>query len=298
MTAKQSTKPEDAGAGRWRHGWVVGSPGSKVALDARRARQAGFLTRLVHAPGKGLMPHRPPAVAIAALLSGALIACSGGGHAGTTHPAPSAAAPSSVASTDAKRAPVVIATASQFAEETLGAQAAVKYINNELGGVDGRPLELVTCDTDGTPDRSLACAHQLLDQKPVALVGGRDGGGPAALAVYETAHLVHLGGAAVTTAEQTAAGGFRFSPFTLTFPALADFAVDRLGARRITVIASDDAVGHGLAEGLVGPALAKKGAEGSFVFYPASQTGQAAALVQAANADPDAIVAVTPPHDY
>lgn len=294
MTAKHRVRPYGAGK-RYRAGLVV-SGKTKIGLDSRQARHADRLSHLVRGWERGAIPaRRAPALAIAALLSAALAACSGGGHVGVADPAGSTVGPSTGAPTGPKPAPLVIATASQFPEETLGAQAAANYIDNELGGVDGRPLQLVTCATDGTPERSVACAHQLVDQKPVALVGGRDGGGPAALAVYEAANLVHLGGAAVTPAEQMAADGFRFSPFTLTFPALADFAVDRLGARRITVIASDDVVGHGLAEGLVGSALAKKGAEGSIVFYPANQTGQAAALGQAANGDPDAIVAVTSP---
>ena len=46
------------------------------------------------------------------------------------------------------------------------AQIRVKEINNK-GGVNGRPLQIVTCDTQGnTPTRAKACAQQLLAKNP------------------------------------------------------------------------------------------------------------------------------------
>lgn len=54
--------------------------------------------------------------------------------------------------------------------EVAAAQAAVKYVNAYLGGVAGRPVELVTCATNLTPAGGTDCANQMIAAKvPVAL---------------------------------------------------------------------------------------------------------------------------------
>jgi branched-chain amino acid transport system substrate-binding protein len=55
---------------------------------------------------------------------------------------------------------------------TVGAQMAVTYINDELGGVDGHPLKLDTCFTT-TEQQGTTCADQLLAAKvPLIATGG------------------------------------------------------------------------------------------------------------------------------
>lgn len=50
------------------------------------------------------------------------------------------------------------------------AQATVKYVNEYLGGVAGRPLQLVTCTDQTTPAGATDCANQMLAAKvPVVL---------------------------------------------------------------------------------------------------------------------------------
>ncbi len=51
--------------------------------------------------------------------------------------------------------------AGSFPEYTTGAEAAVNYINEELGGLGGRPIELDVCVMAITPDDSQRCANEL-----------------------------------------------------------------------------------------------------------------------------------------
>jgi branched-chain amino acid transport system substrate-binding protein len=44
------------------------------------------------------------------------------------------------------------------------AQATVDYINDHLGGLAGRPIELVTCETEGDPGRATDCANLLVQE--------------------------------------------------------------------------------------------------------------------------------------
>jgi branched-chain amino acid transport system substrate-binding protein len=53
----------------------------------------------------------------------------------------------------------------------IGADAAVEYVNNKLGGVNGRPIELVKCGTAGTPESSTICANNFKDSGvPLVLI--------------------------------------------------------------------------------------------------------------------------------
>ena len=49
-----------------------------------------------------------------------------------------------------------------FPEYSASARAAAEYINTELGGLGGRPIELVVCEMAITPDDSQRCANELV----------------------------------------------------------------------------------------------------------------------------------------
>ena len=53
---------------------------------------------------------------------------------------------------------------------TAGAQMAVKYINTELGGVDGHPVALKTCFITSAEEEGKTCAQQLLADKSVQVI--------------------------------------------------------------------------------------------------------------------------------
>ena len=74
--------------------------------------------------------------------------------------------------------------AGSWPELRVAAQAAVSYINTELGGLYGRPLKLDTCVTDGSPEGSTKCANQILADKPLVVVGGADTGSDASMPIY------------------------------------------------------------------------------------------------------------------
>jgi branched-chain amino acid transport system substrate-binding protein len=57
-------------------------------------------------------------------------------------------------------------------DETRAAQATVEYWNAHRGGVGGRPIELVTCETGGDPAGGTDCGNQLVSDDVVAVVFG------------------------------------------------------------------------------------------------------------------------------
>jgi len=53
---------------------------------------------------------------------------------------------------------------------TVGAQTAVKYVNAQLGGVDGHPVKLVECFVRSADEEGATCAQQFLANKSVAVI--------------------------------------------------------------------------------------------------------------------------------
>jgi branched-chain amino acid transport system substrate-binding protein len=58
-----------------------------------------------------------------------------------------------------------------FPEGDTGAEAAVKWINAELGGVGGRPIELVPCSIS-TPEDAASCGAEFANDESIDLVIG------------------------------------------------------------------------------------------------------------------------------
>ena len=55
--------------------------------------------------------------------------------------------------------------------QVVAARAVVKYANAKLGGLSGRPIELVECETKSDPTND--CGNEFASQKVLAVVGGQ-----------------------------------------------------------------------------------------------------------------------------
>jgi branched-chain amino acid transport system substrate-binding protein len=77
---------------------------------------------------------------------------------------------------DASQSPVMIGWvngqggAQEIPEATFGAQAAVKYVNAELGGIGGHPLALRTCFIASAEEEGQKCGQQLLNDSTVPVI--------------------------------------------------------------------------------------------------------------------------------
>lgn len=113
-------------------------------------------------------------------------------------------------------------------------EAAAAWVNAELGGVDGHPVEIVPCITRFDPQQSRACAERLVDEGVVVFVGGVDVMSDASIPVIEQRGLVLVGGVPATLAEQRSANVFSFSGGDPG--ALAAFMADAARAMRQHVV--------------------------------------------------------------
>jgi branched-chain amino acid transport system substrate-binding protein len=70
-------------------------------------------------------------------------------------------------------------------DELRAAEATAEYWNTHRGGVGGRPIEVVTCETGNDPAGATDCANQMVEQEVVAVGLSQSG---VADAVWEPLH--------------------------------------------------------------------------------------------------------------
>jgi branched-chain amino acid transport system substrate-binding protein len=201
--------------------------------------------------------------------------------------------------TKATGTPIVIGTINQdtgasgaFPELTAADKVAIDFINNEMNGVDGHPIELVTCNTNFSPDLSQSCAQEMVTRDVVAVVGGIDIWGTGITTLANNG-IPYVGGIPVSFDAARSDVSFQFSGGTWgAVLGMGQYATEELGAERITIIAAEfppitDSAQLGKA------AMEAAGATVTLVDVPAINADMVQALNTAAQTDPDVIIALT-----
>jgi branched-chain amino acid transport system substrate-binding protein len=173
-----------------------------------------------------------------------------------------------------------------------GVEASVRRINEDLGGVDGRPIELETCSLDGSPESAARCANELLANEPLAVVNGVDAGGNASLPIYQKADVAVVSYSArgdqatVNPSAVTLGGGF-----PLLFGAWVKFLVDDLDAKKISFLYPELVPAEAI-EGFFGAPARALGAEVKIVSYSPTAPDLTAPVSAATDSDPDVLATV------
>ncbi|MGB8652815.1 MAG: ABC transporter substrate-binding protein, partial [Mycobacteriales bacterium] len=232
---------------------------------------------------------RPRTLALVLALAATLAACTGGGS-GKDKASPSGP-PLVLGFINMQGAP-----AGSFPEAAVGARAAVAHVNDDLGGVGGRPLRLTSCTTDGTPESSQGCAQQVLAAKPVAVMSGIDLGANASVSLITRAGVPYVTGSPTLGAELTTAGAYAFTGGTAAdLLGIGDYLIERKHVRSIHVLHED-------LPGLLNSAISAAGdifrakhvSDVKLVAEKADAADFAPAVTAAAAGNPDAIVVVFP----
>jgi branched-chain amino acid transport system substrate-binding protein len=178
--------------------------------------------------------------------------------------------------------------AGSYPELSLAALAATEFINGELGGVDGRPIEIEVCNTEFSAEGSTSCGQRFVEAEVDAVLGGIDVFGNAVSTLEDNA-IPYIGGIPIsersvesTTSFQWSGGGWG------TAVAFASFAAEELDAERVSIVFADfGAITHSaeMAEAV----LDHHGVQTQLVPYPVMATDLTPALNAAAGADPDAV---------
>jgi branched-chain amino acid transport system substrate-binding protein len=178
-----------------------------------------------------------------------------------------------------------------FPELRLADEAGIEFINTELGGIDGRPLELVSCVAEFSVESSQACAQEMVSEDVEAVLGGIDIFSTGSIPVLEDNGIPFIGGIPVGSAETVSENAFIFSGGSPgAMAAFADYAIDELEAETVSVAYADfesisnAATQYGVAQ------LEAAGVEVREVEFGVLTTDFLPVITQAAEGEPDAII--------
>lgn len=153
-----------------------------------------------------------------------------------------------------------------FPTYTTGVELAVARINSE-GGIDGHPIELNRCLTDGTPDSSVNCANTFVDASVPVVLSGVDVGVDATAPVLSGAGVPTFG---TSFQGQVAAGSPAFfqvgPPPSATISIPIDLLADQ-GSTSIAFVSAETPVVHQFFDSAVKPLAEEAGLDASLITY-------------------------------
>jgi branched-chain amino acid transport system substrate-binding protein len=174
---------------------------------------------------------------------------------------------------------------------TVGAETAVKYINAQLGGVDGHPLKLVTCFIANTDAEGTTCGQQFAANKSIDVIA--TGGVAIGIQPFFTAigtSTPVIDGVAVTGTDGVQPNAvILFGDATHVLGPFGTYAVDVLHAKTAALVYPDI---PGITEGAaaIEAGLKAAGVSVTAVGYDESQTDLTSVLVAAHATTADMVI--------
>ncbi|WP_207844350.1 ABC transporter substrate-binding protein [Williamsia soli] len=182
---------------------------------------------------------------------------------------------------------------------STGQKAAVKYINEQLGGIGGRPIEVIDCGVDqAAPESTISCANQFVEAGVAAAVDGYNAESVAALPILASAQIPMVGQIAFNLA--TGAQGENrvyFGPPAVSF--LVGFMenLKKTGNTSLTMTNSDLPGAHQLFDTVLTPLSRQLGIDFKAVYYPPAGPNFTALATTMADGNPAAAGFLTAPND-
>lgn len=176
-----------------------------------------------------------------------------------------------------------------FPELSASVQAAVSFVNENLGGVGGRPIEVQVCNTNFSAEGSTACGQRFAEAGAPAVLGGIDVFGNA-VDVLADNDIPYVGGIPVSTQSVTAPNSYQFSGGTWgAAVAFAEWATTELGATSVSIVYGEfGSIADAAADGQT--VLEARGVQTQLVPYPIVATDLTSPLTAAKASSPDAVV--------
>jgi branched-chain amino acid transport system substrate-binding protein len=174
---------------------------------------------------------------------------------------------------------------------TVGAQTAVKYINSQLGGVDGHPVKLKECFIKSADEEGTTCGQQLLADKGVKVIE------EGAVAIGIQPFYNALGGAkpVIVGVSTTATDAVQknavvyFGDATHVLGPFGTYATQVLHAKTVALIYPNIA---GITQGAqaISASLKKAGVQVKSVAYDESQTDLTGAITSSGAQSADMVI--------
>jgi branched-chain amino acid transport system substrate-binding protein len=156
-----------------------------------------------------------------------------------------------------------------YPQNTYGAEAAEWYVNNKMGGINGRPLELDVCSGDGTPETGVSCANHFVTTDAPVVFDAYDGTSIGAMVpILSEAKIPIVGTLAGQGVAEAAPYGtaYYFSGPLETSALGMVTALANEGASTAALAVTDAPSSHGYVDALVKPLGAELGVDVTGVY--------------------------------
>jgi len=173
-----------------------------------------------------------------------------------------------------------------FPDVSVASKVAVHAVNADCAA--GHPFKLITCDDQNDPNVSVTCAHELVSDRVVAMVGNASSELSQAMAITEAAGIPSVFNAGLSPWEFTNALSYPLSVSLVQAVAVVEGAAGS-GAKSVELLAADAPLA-GEIIALMTSVAKPLGITMIPVLYPPSTTDFAPVAAQAIAANPGAIL--------
>ena len=172
--------------------------------------------------------------------------------------------------------------------------AFASYINDTLGGIDGRPVEVITCDDHGDPAKTTQCYNNLVDDGVVGFVNNSSlAFGANALPALEKAGFAAVGGWPVAPDEFASKSEFLTTPGASgSYPALAVYFRSQ-GAKNLAMMFANTPAGQTAADNVGNLWTSIGGTSFTGVEYDPTAADFTPNAAKVGKANPDAVIFAT-----
>jgi branched-chain amino acid transport system substrate-binding protein len=123
-------------------------------------------------------------------------------------------------------------------DEIKGAQAAIGYANDYLGGLNGHHIDLKVCQTQNSPSVAADCANQMVTAKVSGVIAGTLGETDPVIPVLAAAHIPAFFAQAASKLGLSTPGVFSMSNALNSFTTPAAYAKQK-GYQKVTMVVID-----------------------------------------------------------
>jgi len=179
--------------------------------------------------------------------------------------------------------------AGSYPELSQAVAAGIRFINEELGGVDGRPLEVDVCNTEFSAEGSTSCGQKYVEAKVPAVLGGIDVFGNGIETLADNG-IPYIGGIPISFASVKSPNSFQWSGGTWgAAVAFSWYAAQELDAKKVSIVYGEfGSITHSAEDAQ--RVLESLDVEAQLVPYPIMATDISSALNAAAATEPDALL--------
>lgn len=179
-------------------------------------------------------------------------------------------------------------------EAREAAEAAVKYANEQLNGIDGHPIDLLVCKTKEEPAAASDCANQMVQAGVVGVMLTSSGQGAVMVPIITKAGIPYVLPAGAAAEEYTEPNSFILtSALPGSFQARAEYAREH-GIKKVTMFLIDAGSFVATAEAIAKPAFEAQGVDAKIVAVPPGTPDATPQVAAGLQSDPEAVDIVGP----